>query len=119
MKIIADLHNHSRFSRACSPQLTLPNLDKWAQIKGINLLTVADFTHPIWIKECEEQLESEGNGFYVLKGSKSGVHFIFTTELSFIYKKEDKTRRVHEIVFAPNLGAVKKFNRVLGSRGLI
>jgi PHP family Zn ribbon phosphoesterase len=116
MKIIADLHIHSRFSRACSPQLTLPNLEKWAQIKGINLLTVADFTHPVWIKECEEQLESENNGFYKLKGSKSNVHFIFTTELSFIYKKNDKVRRVHEVVLAPSLGVAKKFNQTLEKR---
>lgn len=117
MRIIADLHNHSRFSRACSPQLTLPNLDKWAKIKGVNLLTVADFTHPVWIKECEEQLQDEDNGFYTLKGGTREVYFIFTTELAFIYKKNDKTRRVHEIVLAPNLAAVKKLNKELEQRG--
>ena len=44
MRIIADIHNHSRFSRACSPQLTIPNLDMWSKIKGVNLITIADFT---------------------------------------------------------------------------
>lgn len=116
MKIIADLHTHSRFSRACSPQLTLPNLEKWAQIKGVNLLTTADFTHPAWIKECEEQLEAEGNGFYKLKKFQSKVHFIFTTEISFIYKKDNKIRRVHEIIFAPSLETVKKINKNLEQR---
>ena len=117
MRIIADIHSHSRFSRACSPQLTLPNLEKWGRIKGVNLLTTADFTHPIWIKECEEQLQSEENGFYKLKDSKGDIHFIFTTELSFIYKKAEKTRRVHEIVLAPSLEVVKKLNKVLEDRG--
>ncbi len=117
MKVIADLHTHSRFSRACSPQLTLPNLDKWAKIKGINLLTVADFTHPVWLKECEEKLESLGNGFYKLKNSQSGVSFIFTTEISFIYKKGGRVRRVHEIIFSPNLETTQKINKVLFERG--
>ncbi len=117
MRIIADIHNHSRFSRACSPQLTLPNLEKWGRIKGVNLLTVADFTHPVWIKECEEQLEPEGNGFYKVKGGQGDVHFIFTTELSFIYKKGEKCRRVHEMVLAPSIEVVKKLNKTLENRG--
>ena len=117
MRIIADIHNHSRFSRACSPKLTLPNLDKWGKIKGVNLLTTADFTHPTWIKECEDQLEPEGNGFYKLKNGTGEVHFIFTTELSFIYKKGEKTRRVHEIILAPSFETVKKLNKVLQDRG--
>lgn len=117
MRLVADIHNHSRFSRACSPELTLPNLDKWAKIKGVNLLTVADFTHPKWIAECEEQLEDMGNGFYTLKGGSGEIYFMFTTELAFIYKQADKVRRVHEIVLAPNLAAVKKLNKELASRG--
>lgn len=117
MRIIADLHNHSRFSRACSPKLTLPNLEKWGKIKGINLLTTSDFTHPLWIKECEDHLESLGNGFYTLKRSDKSIYFIFTTEVALIYKKGDKTRRVHDIILAPSLKAVKKLNKVLVNRG--
>ena len=117
MRIIADLHNHSRFSRACSPRLTLANLEKWGKIKGVNLITTADFTHPVWIKECEDNLEPEGNGFYKLKGSSGEIHFIFTTELSFIYKKNDRGRRVHEIILAPSLEAVKKLNKILEEWG--
>lgn len=117
MRVIADIHNHSRFSRACSPKLTLSNLEKWGKIKGVNLLTTADFTHPVWIKECEERLEAGGNGFYKLKGSDGSIHFIFTTEIALIYKKGDKVRRVHEIVLAPSLEAVKRLNKVLVERG--
>src|SRR6056297_1053838 len=116
MRIIADLHIHSRFSRACSPKLNLSSLEKWASFKGINLITTADFTHPKWIKECEDQLESCGNGLYKIKGSKKEVFFIFTTEISFIYKKGDKTRRVHEVVLAPSLKQVKKLNKELKKR---
>lgn len=125
MRIIADMHNHSRFSRACSPQLTLPNLEKWARIKGVNLLTTADFTHPVWIKECEEQLQGIGNGFYALKKKfslepekKEKVFFVYTTELAFIYKKGGKVRRVHEIVLAPSLETVKKLNKKLEKKGI-
>ncbi len=118
MRIVADIHNHSRFSRACSPELTLENLDKWGKIKGVNLLTTADFTHPIWIKECEQRLVDNGGGFYTLKKGSSEVYFIFTTELAFIYKKGDKVRRVHNIVLAPNITAVKKLNKVLTNRGI-
>jgi len=118
MRIIADLHNHSRFSRACSPELTIPNLDKWAGIKGVNLITVADFTHPIWIKECEEMLEPDGDsGFYFYKKGNKTVRFMFTTELAFIYKQGGKTRRIHDVVLAPNLQAVKKLNKELDKRG--
>ena len=53
-QIIADLHIHSRFSRACSKDLTIPNLVKWARIKGINLLGTGDFTHPTWLQEIKE-----------------------------------------------------------------
>jgi len=118
MRIVADIHNHSRFSRACSPDLTLENLVKWGKFKGVNLLTIADFTHPVWLKECEEKLRDNGNGFYTLKNSSQEIFFIFTTELSFIYKKGEKTRRVHNIVLAPNIDAVKKLNKKLLARGI-
>jgi uncharacterized protein (TIGR00375 family) len=115
MRIIADIHNHSRFSRACSPELNLPNLAKWAKIKGVNLLTTSDFTHPKWLAECEEALVDQGNGFYKLP-KFSDINFLFTTELAFIYKKGDKTRRVHNIVLAPDLSTVKKLNSALLKR---
>lgn len=125
MRIVADIHNHSRFSRACSPELTIPNLESWAQKKGVNLITVADFTHPAWIKECEENLVEDGeSGFYFYTDSdtqgiqnKDKVRFMFTTELSFIYKRHEKTRRVHNIVLAPNIQAVKKLNTALINKG--
>ncbi len=137
MRVITDFHSHSRFSRACSPQLTIPNLDMWGRIKGVNLLSVADFTHPVWIKECEAMLIPDGDsGFYYYKdaldpkvfarmAAESDVsvphsalptRFMFTTELSFIYKRHDKVRRVHNVVLAPHLAAVKQLNNELNRR---
>src|SRR3989339_2044475 len=65
--LIADLHIHSRYSRACSPELNLANIAKWCQIKGINLVSTGDFTHPAWIEEIKRDLEEVGNGFLKLK----------------------------------------------------
>ena len=54
MSFIADLHLHSRYAYACSKNLTLANMAEWAKIKGIDLLSSADFTHPAWLAELEE-----------------------------------------------------------------
>ncbi len=67
MKFYADLHIHSGYARACSKRLTIPNIYKWAQIKGINLIATSDFTHPAWIKDIKKYLTEEGNGLLTLK----------------------------------------------------
>ncbi|MDR1073619.1 MAG: endonuclease Q family protein, partial [Treponema sp.] len=69
MRIIADLHIHSRFSRATSKKLTPAYLDRWAAIKGIDLVGSGDCTHPAWLAELKEQLEEAEPGFYTLKDS--------------------------------------------------
>jgi PHP family Zn ribbon phosphoesterase len=82
MKIIADLHIHSKYSRATSKNLDLQNLEKYARIKGVNLLGTGDFTHPVWFKELKDNLTEDGSG--ILK-SKTGFDFLLTVELSNIY----------------------------------
>lgn len=67
MKMIADLHIHSRFSMATSKEGTPENLDFWARKKGISLIGTGDFTHPVWREELKERLVSEGNGLYRLR----------------------------------------------------
>ncbi len=114
--LIADLHIHSRYARACSPQLTLPNIAKWCQIKGINLVSTGDFTHPAWIEEIKANLEELGNGFLRLK-NKNDTLFILGTEVSCIYKHKDKTRRVHLLLFFPKISDVEKFNATLTKEG--
>lgn len=114
MRIIADFHIHSKYSRATSKETDLENLDKWAKIKGIKVLGTGDFTHPQWLKEIREKLEPAEQGLYKRKGEENGTRFILTTEISNIYSKSGKTYRVHNIIFAPSLEAVEKINVQLG-----
>lgn len=115
MKIIGDLHIHSRFSMATSKEGTPENLDFWARKKGISLIGTGDFTHPVWREELRERLASEGNGLYRLKDeyvkeesrkfSGEGAHFVVSGEISSIYKKNGKTRKVHNVILLPGLEA--------------
>jgi len=109
--MIADLHIHSRFSRACSKNITFENLVKWAKIKGLHLLGTGDFTHPVWFSEIKE-LEDRGNGFY----SKDGFPFIITGEISLIYTQE-KGRRIHLVVLVPSIEIAEKINFYFDTKG--
>lgn len=114
---VADLHIHSRFARACSKDLNLLNIEKFCQIKGVDIIATGDFTHPAWFSEIKKDLESTENGFYKIKGSNSNVSFVLATELSCIYKKGDKVRRVHICVMTPNIIGVEKLILKLEERG--
>lgn len=115
MKMIADLHIHSRFSMATSKEGTPENLDFWARKKGISLIGTGDFTHPVWREELKERLVSEGNGLYRLKDAYvkeesrkfpgEGTRFVVSGEISSIYKKNGKTRKVHNVILLPGLEA--------------
>lgn len=115
MKIIADLHIHSRFSMATSKEGTPENLDFWARKKGISLIGTGDFTHPVWREELKERLVSEGNGLYRLREAYvkeesrkfpgEGTRFVVSGEISSIYKKNGKTRKVHNVILLPSLEA--------------
>lgn len=113
MKYIADFHIHSRFSRATSQQINLENLDKWAKIKGISILGTGDFTHPGWIEEIKEKLEPAEGGLFKLKKTESKIRFVLTTEVSCVYSKNNKVRKIHLLIFAPSLEAVEKINTQL------
>jgi len=112
MKFIADFHLHSKFSRATSQQMDLENLSKWARIKGIKVLGTGDFTHPQWLKDLKEELEPAETGLFKLKKDTGGekVRFILTTEVSCIYSKKGRVRKIHIIIFAPSFNAVEKIN---------
>lgn len=113
MKIVTDLHIHSRCSRACSKHLELPNIAQWCQYKGIDLVATGDFTHPAWNKVINESLEETTDGIYKLKNSANPTRFILGTELCFMYKKNDKGRRQHLCVFAPNIDVMNKITASL------
>ncbi len=118
MRIITDWHLHSRYSRACSKDLTLENNALWCEKKGVNVLGTADFTHPSWFAELEEKLVPAEQGMYKLKsGAHDGMRYMMTTELSQIYKRGGKTRRVHNIVWAPSIESVAKINNWLTDQG--
>ena len=117
MEIIADLHFHSKYSRAVSPKMVISEMARWAKIKGIDLVGTADFTHPLWYRELKANLEEAGEGVYQLNGSKGKVKFLLTTELSSIYRQNGRLRRIHLVVLAPNFKVVEKINEVLGRRG--
>jgi len=110
--IIADLHIHSRFSRACSKYINLENLEKWARIRGINLLGTSDFTHPEWLKEIIQNLQEKDGILY----SKSGFKFVLSGEISLVFSQE-KGRRVHLIMLAPSIETVDKINSYLDKKG--
>lgn len=123
MEIVADLHLHSKYSRAVSPSMTLPVMATYALQKGINLLTASDWTHPVWFKEIQSQLEEVEEGIYALKQKeeeqeeKSDVKFLLSTEIASIYKQGDKLRRIHNLVFAPNRDVSEKISKALIQKG--
>ena len=131
MQFIADLHIHSRFSRATSRDLDFPALHRSACEKGIGLLGTGDFTHPGWLKEIEEQLVPAEEGLFRLRDElarkaeeglpascRGGlVRFVLEVEISNIYKREGRVRKNHNLVFLPSLDAAKRFNTKLSAIG--
>ncbi|HTY07943.1 MAG TPA: endonuclease Q family protein, partial [Candidatus Edwardsbacteria bacterium] len=111
MKFFADLHIHSKYSRATSPDMDLDHIAEWAKYKGLNLVGTGDFTHPAWFKELKFKLEPRNNGLYHYKG----VDFILTAEVNNIFTKHGKVRKIHNLVVSPSLAAVEELNRHLRS----
>ena len=116
MRIIADLHVHGRYSRATSQKLTIKNLEKFAVIKGVNLLGTGDFTHPLWIKELKTELIEDGSG--VLR-TKNGFPFILQTEVSLVYTQDNKGRKIHLVVLAKNFEVVDSITEELKKHGRV
>ena len=127
MKFIADLHIHSKYSRATSQDMCPEGIWKGAQLKGISVIGTGDFTHPQWIKELKKKLEPTGHGLFTLKkkywtddvpdSCKADVYFILSAEISGIYSKNGKTRKVHSIILAPDFEAAEGLNGALSKIG--
>jgi uncharacterized protein (TIGR00375 family) len=132
MRFVADLHIHSKFSRATSRDMVLDTLAYWARAKGIRLLATGDFTHPEWLFLMKEKLKPSGNGFFEFRSgaqppenpyfkglpfSPKDVSFILSTELSFIYSKGGKVRKIHVMLLAPDFESVERINGRLGGIG--
>ena len=116
MRFIADLHIHSRYSRATSRDMELEGLAMWAKKKGIALLGTGDFTHPTYFAEIRSKLEPFDEGIYVLKRGERETKFMLTGEVSNIFSQGGKVRKIHTLIFAPNVSAVEGINDKL--RGL-
>ena len=116
MKIIADFHLHSKYSRATSQQMNLEKLNEWAKIKGIKILGTGDCTHPEWLKELKEKLEPVEAGLFKLKKS-NGVFFVLTGEISCVFFKGGKLRKVHFILFFPSFEICERVNKYLSLYG--
>jgi DNA helicase II / ATP-dependent DNA helicase PcrA len=132
MKFIADFHIHSKYSRATAANLDLENLYIHAQIKGITVIGTGDFTHPAWWGQIKEKLVPAEQGLFQLRsdiatacdaqvppGCRQPVRFMLVTEISNIYKKAERTRKNHNLVFMPDMDAAEQFNRRLGAIGNI
>ncbi len=131
MELVIDLHLHSRFSRAVSQKMTLPNMFFWGRKKGLNLLSVSDFTHPIWLREAKAQLVEVNSGIYKLKNEKELIpdlpystqkedlttYFMLSTEVSSIYSEGGQVRRIHNLILAPSFEVVDKINKAFLARG--
>ena len=131
MRFIADLHIHSFLSRATSPKCDLENLAAWAKIKGIHVVGTGDFTHPKWLDLIESTLTPAEPGFMKIKKpgkiklfdsiivNTDKTRFVLSAEISSIYKKNGKTRKNHNLIYAPDIKTAKKISRTLGKIGNI
>lgn len=114
MKFIADLHLHSKHSRATSKDMDLEHLDEWGKKKGIKVLGTGDFTHPVWLEEIKEKLEPVASGLYKLKNSNSETFFLLSSEISCIYPRRGKVHKIHIVLLAPSFEICEKINAQLG-----
>lgn len=130
MQYIADLHLHSKYSRATSRELNIEGLYKGAKLKGIDVIGTGDFTFPAYIKEMEHKLNPIEGGIFELKdkdsvkvnapnAEKHNPKIMLTAEIANIYKRHDKVRRMHTVVWAPGLEEVKELNKQLDKIGNI
>ena len=130
MRFAIDVHLHSRYARATSRDLNPENLHKWSALKGISVVGTGDYTHPAWFAELREKLEPAEEGLFRLKpelsrsvdaelphSCRGEVRFMLSVEISSIYKKNGRTRKVHNVVILPGFEAVERLNARLGAIG--
>src|SRR4030066_2062738 len=119
MKVIADLHIHSRYSRATSERMNLDEIARYAKIKGLNLVGTGDFTHPKWLSEIRETLAQDADtGLYrVAKNPDSLMRFMLTTEVCTIFDFQGQSKKVHHVILAPSIDSVNQINVALEKHG--
>jgi PHP family Zn ribbon phosphoesterase len=128
----ADLHIHSKYSRACSRDCDLEHLAWWARRKGVSVVGTGDFTHPAWLEHLRENLEPAEPGLFRLRADldrevertlppscRGPVRFMLSVEISTIYKRAERTRKVHHLIYVPDLEAAERFDQRLARIGNI
>jgi uncharacterized protein (TIGR00375 family) len=105
LRVAADLHIHSRFSRATSQKMSITEITRFARIKGLKLVGTGDFTHPKWFSELSEELaEVSGTNLYgSKKHSESPVRYMITVEVCTIFSVDEKSKKIHHVIFTPSL----------------
>lgn len=114
VKIYADLHIHSKYARATSPKMNLDYLSKYAKVKGLNVLGTGDFTHPEWFRELKNGLTKKDDHY-----EYNGIIFIPQTEISHIYSQDGKVRKIHNVIFAPDLEIAEQITEFLKTKGRV
>jgi uncharacterized protein (TIGR00375 family) len=118
MQIIADLQLHSKYSRAVSPNMVLPEICAWTCRKGMGLVATGDWTHPLWMREIKANLEELGNGLLKLKtAGQDDPLFLLATEVSCIFTQAGRGRRIHTLIWVPTLAAADKINKEMTRQG--
>jgi uncharacterized protein (TIGR00375 family) len=118
MQVIADLQLHSKYSRAVSPDMILPEIAAWTRRKGMGLVATGDWTHPLWFREIQANLEELGNGLLKLKdAAPTDPLFLLATEVSCIYSQGGKGRRIHTLIWVPSLSSAEKINKEMTRQG--
>jgi uncharacterized protein (TIGR00375 family) len=118
MRVIADLHIHGRFSRATSEQMSIPEIAKYANIKGLNLVGTGDFTHPEWLKEIKQTLTAEEDSeLFKLSNVDSPIRFMLTTEVCTIFNHKGDSKKIHHVILTPSLETAEQINERLQSFG--
>jgi len=113
MRVIADLHLHSKYSRATSRDMDIEHLARWGKLKGLTLLGTGDFTHPVWFRELRARLTPTGRGLF----TAGGMHFVLSVEVANIYPQGGRLRKIHNILLAPSFETAERINAVLGRFG--
>lgn len=119
MRIVADFHIHSKYSRATSRNMDLEHIAQAAQEKGITVVGTGDFTHPEWFNELKNKLEPAEEGLYRLKNTDGNVRFVVTGEISNMYTRHGRGRRIHSLIILPSLESAEKINNILSWQGNI
>lgn len=128
MEFAADLHVHSHHSRATSRDCTLEGLHRWAQLKGVRVVGTGDFTHPAWLAELKQQLEPSAPGLFRLRPGfddpaavpptcRGEVDFVLSGEVSSIYRRDGRVRKVHSLLLVPDLAAAATISKRLATIG--